>query len=467
MIIRRAKIVCTIGPAVESREGIRGLIEAGMDVARLNFSHGSHAEHGARLDLVRSESEALGKPVAILQDLCGPKIRTGTVGPSVLETGQMVDLIAGNKGDERTVAVEYATLAQDVRPDDRILLSDGQVELRVLDVKGDRVQVRVEHGGPMRSKMGVNLPSGALRMAALTEKDKVDLEFGLSKGVDYVALSFVRRAEEVHELRQLCEKKGRPTPIIAKIETPSAVERLDAIVRAADGAMVARGDLGVELPPETVPVIQKQIIGTCRIHRKPVIVATEMLQSMVDSPRPTRAEASDVAHAVFGGTDAVMLSAETATGKHPHAACSMMDRIIRQAEASRFFQPVSTEPDHSTPDSIAHAAVAIAREVGAKLVVALTETGVTARLVSKARANAPIVAFSSDQRTLRQLALLWGVAPRSLMSPQASFEEQVRDTTQFLTQNGLVKSGERYVMVYGARVGVRGATNAVRVEQLP
>ncbi|MDQ2646517.1 MAG: pyruvate kinase, partial [Myxococcota bacterium] len=447
MIIRRAKIVCTIGPAVESREGIRGLIEAGMDVARLNFSHGSHAEHGARLDLVRSESEALGKPVAILQDLCGPKIRTGTVGPSVLETGQMVDLIAGNKGDERTVAVEYATLAQDVRPDDRILLSDGQVELRVLDVKGDRVQVRVEHGGPMRSKMGVNLPSGALRMAALTEKDKVDLEFGLSKGVDYVALSFVRRAEEVHELRQLCEKKGRPTPIIAKIETPSAVERLDAIVRAADGAMVARGDLGVELPPETVPVIQKQIIGTCRIHRKPVIVATEMLQSMVDSPRPTRAEASDVAHAVFGGTDAVMLSAETATGKHPHAACSMMDRIIRQAEASRFFQPVSTEPDHSTPDSIAHAAVAIAREVGAKLVVALTETGVTARLVSKARANAPIVAFSSDQRTLRQLALLWGVAPRSLMSPQASFEEQVRDTTQFLTQNGLVKSGERYVMV--------------------
>ncbi len=346
-------------------------------------------------------------------------------------------------------------------------MSDGQVELRVLDVKGDRVQVRVEHGGPMRSKMGVNLPSGALRMAALTEKDKVDLEFGLSKGVDYVALSFVRRAEEVHELRQLCEKKGRPTPIIAKIETPSAVERLDAIVRAADGAMVARGDLGVELPPETVPVIQKQIIGTCRIHRKPVIVATEMLQSMVDSPRPTRAEASDVAHAVFGGADAVMLSAETATGKHPHAACSMMERIIRQAEASRFFQPSPTEPDHSTPDSIAHAAVAIAREVGAKLVVALTETGVTARLVSKARASVPIVAFSSDQRTLRQLALLWGVAPRSLVAPQASFEEQVRDTTQFLTQNGLVRSGERYVMVYGARVGVRGATNAVRVEQLP
>src|SRR5690606_31207048 len=392
MISRRAKIVCTIGPSVGSREGIRGLIEAGMDVARLNFSHGTHAEHGARLDLVRSESEALGKPVAILQDLCGPKIRTGTTGPAALETGSTIDLVAGSKGDDHTVAVEYETLASDVRPDDRILLSDGQVELRVLEVKNERVRCRVEHGGPMRARMGVNLPSGSLRLSALTEKDKADLEFGLEKGVDYIALSFVRRAEEIHELREICERKGRPTPIIAKIETPAAVERLDSIVRAADAAMVARGDLGVELPPETVPVIQKQIIGTCRIHRKPVIVATEMLQSMVESPRPTRAEASDVAHAVFGGADAVMLSAETATGKYPHAAVRMMDRIIRQAEGSRFFQPVPTEPDHTTPDSIAHAAVNIAREVGAKLIVALTETGQTARLVSKARASVPLVA---------------------------------------------------------------------------
>ncbi len=467
MISRRAKIVCTIGPSVESREGIRGLIEAGMDVARLNFSHGTHAEHGARLDLVRSESEALGKPVAILQDLCGPKIRTGTTGPAMLETGGTIDLVAGSKGDDQTVAVEYESLANDVRPDDRILLSDGQVELRVLEVKNERVRCRVEHGGPMRARMGVNLPSGSLRLAALTEKDKADLEFGLSKGVDYVALSFVRRAEEIHELREICERRGRPTPIIAKIETPAAVERLDSIVRAADAAMVARGDLGVELPPETVPVIQKQIIGTCRIHRKPVIVATEMLQSMVESPRPTRAEASDVAHAVFGGADAVMLSAETATGKHPHAACRMMDRIIRQAEGSRFFQPAPTEPDHTTPDSIAHAAVAIAREVGAKLIVALTESGQTARLVSKARASVPLVAFSSDERTLRQLALLWGVAPRALVARRSSFEEQVQDTTQFLMQHNLVRSGERYVMVYGARVGVRGATNSVRVEQLP
>ncbi|HEY4159010.1 MAG TPA: pyruvate kinase [Polyangiaceae bacterium] len=467
MIARRAKIVCTIGPAVETREGIRGLIEAGMDVARLNFSHGTHAEHGRRVEIIRAESEALGKPVALLQDLCGPKIRTAVVGPAMLETGGTIELIAGDVGDEHTIAIDYEPLKDDVRPDDRILLSDGQVELRVLGVRGDRVECRVEHGGPMRSRMGVNLPSSGLRLAALTEKDKSDLDYGLSINVDFVALSFVRRAEEVQELRELCERKGRPTPIVAKIETPSAVERLDSIVRAADAAMVARGDLGVELPPETVPVIQKQIIGTCRIHRKPVIVATEMLQSMVESPRPTRAEASDVAHAVFGNADAVMLSAETASGKFPIQACRMMDRIIRQAEASRFFAPSSSEPDHTTPDSIAHAACSIAREVGAKLIVTLTETGLTARLVSKARPTAPILAFSPDDRTLRRLALYWGVAPRSLVERAPSLEEQVRIMSQFLTDNGLVKSGERYVMVYGARVGVRGTTNAVRVEQLP
>jgi len=274
----------------------------------------------------------------------------------------------------------------------------------------------------------------------------------------------VRRAQDIAELRA---KIPKDMLVVAKIEKDSALENIESIIRSSDAVMVARGDLGVELPPETVPVIQKQIIGTCRIHRKPVIVATEMLQSMVDSPRPTRAEASDVAHAVFTGADAVMLSAESATGKYPHAAVRMMDRIIRQAEGSRFFLPNPSEPDHTTADSIAHAAVAIAREVGAKLIVTLTESGVTARLVSKARAMVPILAFSSGERTLRQLALLWGVAPRFVGSKQASFDDQVRDTTQFLLENNLIKSGERYVMVYGARVGVRGATNAVRVEQLP
>src|SRR6478735_1915173 len=456
MISRRAKIVCTIGPAVESREGIRGLIEAGMDVARLNFSHGTHEEHAGRIEMIRQESAALGKQVALLQDLCGPKIRTAKVGPAVLTNGDKIDMIAGDVGDDHTIAITYEPLSQDVRPEDRILLSDGQVELRVIGVRGERVECIVEHGGPMRPKMGVNLPSGSLRLPALTEKDKKDLDFGLAMDLDYVALSFVRRAEEVQELREICERKGKPTPIIAKIETPGAVERLDSIVRASDGAMVARGDLGVELPPETVPVIQKQ-----------VIVATEMLASMVDSPRPTRAEASDVAHAVFTGADAVMLSAESASGKFPLQSVSMMDRIIRQAEGSRFFAPDPSEPDHTTPDSIAHAACAIAREVGAKLIVTVTETGLTTRLVSKARPTAPILAFSTDDRTLRRLALYWGVSPRTLVAAAPNLEEQVQSTSQILADNGLVKSGERYVMVYGARVGVRGATNAVRVEQLP
>ncbi len=395
----------------------------------------------------------------------GLKYRTGKHGPASLTAGDSVELVSGD-GDDQTIGVEYQGLSEDVRVEDRILLSDGQVELRVVGIRGDRVEARVEHGGPMRARMGVNLPSGSLKLGALTEKDKRDLEFGLSIGVDYVALSFVRRAEEVQELREMCQRFGRPTPIVAKIETPNAVERLDSIVRTADAAMVARGDLGVELPPETVPVIQKQIIGTCRIHRKPVIVATEMLQSMVDSPRPTRAESSDVAHAVFGGTDAVMLSAETATGKYPIHACRMMDRIIRQAEASRFLNLAASEPDHTTPDAIAHAACSIAREVGAKLIVALTETGVTARLVSKARPPVPILAFSTEENVLRRLALYWGVQPRSLVA-KANLEDQVRDLSQVLTDRGMLKSGERYVMVYGARVGVRGATNAVRVEQLP
>lgn len=439
-----------------------------MDVARLNFSHGKHSEHKARFDVIRAQSEALGKPVAILQDLCGPKIRTASEGfPAVLETGGTVDLIYGTKGDDHTIAINYEGLANDLKIGDRVLLSDGQVELSVIDIRGERVQARIEHGSPMRAKMGVNLPPGSVRLGALTEKDKEDLAFGLELGVDYVALSFVRRAEEVQELREICEKRGRPTPIISKIETPQAVERLDSIVRASDAVMVARGDLGVELPPEHVPVIQRQILGIAKLHRKPVIVATEMLQSMVDSPRPTRAEASDVAHAVFSDADAVMLSAESATGKFPHATVRIMDRIIRQAEGSPFFKPESTDSDQSTADAIAHAASAIAREVGAKIIVALTETGLTARLVSKARANVPILAFSPDERTLRQLALLWGVTPRNLVTSQANFEEQVRDVMQYLQQNGLVKSGERFVMVYGNRVGVRGTTNAVRVEQLP
>jgi len=460
---RRAKIVCTIGPAVQTAERIRELIAAGMDVARLNFSHGSHEDHARMAEILRAESARADKPVAILQDLCGPKIRTSSIVPPELAVGQHVDLVSRAPGDPHTIGVEYDGLHEDVRAGDRILLGDGQVELRVDGIEADRVRARVEHGGALRARMGVNLPSDRVRVRAITDKDRDDLAFGLELGVDYVALSFVRSAKDVEELREMCLERGRPTPIVAKIETPGAVGEIESIVAASDAIMVARGDLGVELPPEKVPVIQRQILGTCRLLRKPVIVATEMLQSMVDSPRPTRAEASDVAGAVFGGADAVMLSAETASGKHPIRACQMMDRIIREAEESPFFQPAPSEPGPATAEAIAHAACAIAREVGARVIVALTESGGTARLVSKARPMVPVLALSPDEKTLRRLALLWGVSPRP-MDVVTDLEVLAQRTRALLVEAKLVDPGDRFVIVYGAPVGGRGSTNALRVE---
>ncbi len=359
----------------------------------------------------------------------------------------------------------YETLAQDVRAGDRILLADGQIELRVESIRAEVVVCRVEHGGPLRARMGVNLPSERVRVRTITDQDRKDLAFGLELGVDYVALSFVRTADDIEELRALCQSAGRVAPIIAKIETPSAVNNLESIVRAADGIMVARGDLGVELPPERVPVVQRSIIFTCRRLRKPVIVATEMLQSMVSSPRPTRAETSDVAGAVFGDTDAVMLSAETATGQYPIEACAMMNRIIREAEASPFFAPDDSDPDPEIPDAIAHGACSIAREVEAKIIVAMTQSGGTARLVSKARPSVPILALSPDDATLRRLALFWGVSPRPL-PVLSDFDVLVAKTRELVKSEGLA-SGDRFVIVYGAPMAQRGSTNAIRVEVVP
>jgi pyruvate kinase len=464
MRLRRAKIVCTIGPAVASRERIAELIAAGMDVARLNFSHGTAESHGEMARLIREESARAGKPLSLLQDLCGPKIRTGAEVPASVASGDEVWLASGD-GDERTIGVSYASLADDVHPGDSILLGDGHVELRVEASEQGRVRCRVEHGGRLRAKMGVNLPSGRVKLPALTEKDRRDLEVGLGLGADYVALSFVKSADDIEMLRALCVEHGRPTPIVAKIETPAAVQNIESIVRAADAVMVARGDLGVELPPEQVPVVQRSIIATCELERKPVIVATEMLASMTEAPRPTRAEASDVAAAVFGGTDCVMLSAETASGAHPIRACRMMDRIIREAEGSPWFSPTSTDRDGSVPEAIARAACDVAARVGAKVIVALTTSGATARLVSKARPAVPIVAFSPDERALSRLALFWGVSPSPLQVVN-DIDVLVDKTSGVLASSGLAERGDRFVIVYGAPLGQRGSTNAVRVEQV-
>lgn len=465
MNVRRSKIVCTLGPASDSLETIRGLIEAGMDVARLNFSHGTHQEHARRASLVAEASRAAGKPIAILQDLCGPKIRSGRGSPRAVAAGDTLALIEGTTGDDRTLAIEYSGLATDMHVGDVIRLDDGRIALRVAAVDDGRLSVIVEQGGPLRDRMGVNLPARRVRMSALTEQDRVDLAFGLSIGVDYVALSFVKRADDLRELRAICEAAGRPTPLIAKIETPDAVENLVEIVAMADAVMVARGDLGVELRPEIVPVIQKEIIGTCRLAQKPVIVATEMLQSMVDSTRPTRAEASDVASAVFEGADALMLSAETASGKHPQAACAMMQRIILETEGSRFYAPPPSEPGPTTPEAIARAACDVAREVRARVLVAFTVTGGTPRLISKARPGVPVIAFSPAPEALRRLALYWGIAPWPL-DVITNFEELVVRVTGILRDQKVIAPGDCFVMAYGSPPGQRIPTNSIRVVQI-
>jgi pyruvate kinase len=414
---------------------------------------------------LRKASDESKKAVAALQDLCGPKIRTGTFPASFdLRNDAEVTLFEGDATqDEGAIAIQYEGLAGDVRLGDRIMFDDGRVHLRVTAIEKDRVHAICTQGGQMRSHVGVHLPSRTMRVSPLTEKDKADLTFGLANGVDYIALSFVRRADDLKLVREICNEWGQPTPIIAKIETPDAIENLESIVAASDGVMVARGDLGVEFPPERVPVIQRQILGVARRVRRPVIVATEMLQSMTKATRPTRAEASDVANAVFSGADALMLSGETATGDHPALATSMMSRIATEAETSPFYEsaPYATRAT-SVAEAIARGAVNTAREIGARYLVAFTESGSSAMIVSLARPTVPIIAFSPNVKTRRRMSLFWGVVPREMPSLNDS-DKLVDFATGDLMASGFASPGERVVMVFGAPIGVSGTTNSIRV----
>ena len=475
MLIRRAKIVCTIGPASDDQATLEQLIRAGMDVARLNFSHGTHEEHLRRLEAVRAAAEACGKPVAVLQDLCGPKIRCGKVpgGKAEAVQGSAVALVeAPAPGAPEALAapgeipIQYEGLAQDLQVGDVVLIDDGRVVVTVTRLEHGHVQALVTNGGGLRDRAGVHLPARRVRISTLTDKDKADLSFGLAQGVDYVALSFVRHADDIRLVREICEAWGRPTPIVAKIETPAAIDHLEAIILATDAVMVARGDLGVELAPERVPIVQREILGLARVHQKPVIVATEMLQSMVTETRPTRAEASDVATAVFEGSDAVMLSQETATGNHPPLVARMMARIIVEAEQSSFYRPLSSEQPGqraNVPEAIARNACDIARDIGARIIVAFTESGLTARYASKARPVVPIVAFSPNATTRRRLALIWGVVPCHIELLRDA-DEMVERANGFLLANGFVSPGDRFVAIFGAPVGVSGSTNSIRVK---
>ncbi|MBW2370461.1 MAG: pyruvate kinase, partial [Deltaproteobacteria bacterium] len=443
------KIICTIGPACDSEAGLLALIQNGMNVARLNFSHGTHAEHREKIDRIRAISEKIGKPIAILQDLCGPKIRIADVkSPGIqLTPGQTFTLTTACPTDSNDcVTVSYGNLPNDVKPGDRILLADGMMELVVERIKNTDIHCKVVIGGLLTSHKGINLPTRSITAPAITEKDKLDLKFGLACGVDYVALSFVRAAADIHQIKSIIHDEKKDTPVIAKIEKHEALGNIDDIMSAADGIMVARGDLGVEIPPENVPNIQKMLVKKANVLGKPVIIATQMLRSMVDAPRPTRAEAADVANAVFEGADAIMLSEETATGSFPDQAVAFMARIAESAE--REFQHdkyLGLIPKKEMSESVAHASCVLADHLDAAAVIATTRSGATARYIARFRPRARIIALSPDLATVRRLSLVWGCIPHWVPGTKNT-DEMIENAAGTSLESGMVKPGDLVVI---------------------
>jgi pyruvate kinase len=469
MNIQHTKIVCTIGPASRSLEKIKNMILEGMSVARLNFSHGTHEEHLETINNIRRAAKETERAVAILQDLGGPKIRVGKIPePGLrLEAGTSVVLTTRSvEAGENVIPVNYQALAGDVLKGDRIILADGFMELEVTGTSATDVQARVITGGMLTSHKGINLPTRSIRVPSLTPKDEKDLAFGIENGVDFVALSFVRKPEDVEGVKRIIERRGANTPVIAKIEKHEAISNLDSILEVSDAVMVARGDLGVEIPLEEVPIVQKMLIEKANSMGKPVITATQMLRSMVDSPRPTRAEATDVANAVLDGTDAVMLSEETASGRYPVEAVAMLRRIIMTTE-SKFPHEryLSMRPERNVPDSVAHASCVLAHHLGVSAIVAPTQSGQTARCLSRFRPRTPILALSPQPTTVRRLTLVWGCMPRLVPSPRDT-DDMIELAAETVLETGLVEKGETVVITAGQPVWVAGSTNMLRVKTL-
>ena len=465
---RRAKIICTIGPSCNTEPMLRELMRLGMDVARLNFSHGTHQEHARNISRLRRAAKQEDRTICILQDLQGPKIRTGRLKghePVVLKAGSQVTItprdVAGTTG---LISTTFPGLAHELRPGARILLSDGLIELVVTRMHGRDVECDVVNGGMLAEHQGINLPGVALSIPALTTKDRADLEFGLKGGVDMVALSFVRSGADVRSVKQIIAARGRDVPVIAKLEKPQALKQLEEIFEASDGVMVARGDLGVEMPAEKVPVIQKYVIRRAADWRKPVIIATQMLESMIENPRPTRAEASDVANAIFDGTDAVMLSAETATGLYPRETVAMMARIVVEAESNmaEFTQPRRRQQRRlSIAEAICESVAHAAEDLHMGAIAIFTETGNTAILISKYRPQAEIYAFCRTLPVCNRLNLLWGVHP--VVREQAlTAEEMLSAAEQELVRRGRVKTGDVLGVVAGTQMA-SGSTNFMRL----
>lgn len=473
---RRTKIVCTLGPASSDAETIRALIRAGMDVARMNFSHGTHDEHRERIQRVREGAQAEGRVVPILQDLQGPKIRVGKIKDDsvMLEKGQDLTVTTEpiEEGTKDCIFIDYDTLSQDAEVGGRILIDDGLLELEITDIQDSTLQTRVIEGGALGSRKGVNLPNMRTTAPSLTEKDLRDLEFGLQLDVDMIALSFVRERADVEELNRRIKESGKNIGVVAKIEKPEAVRNIDDILEAVDGIMVARGDLGIEMPMEEVPSTQKGLIKNAMSGAKPVITATQMLESMVENPRPTRAEASDVANAVLDGSDAVMLSAETAVGTDPVRVVEVMNQIIREAEdhwqdhrPSLAMTPGHLEQSEDVTESVSYTACRLAEQVGAEALCCLTNSGATARSIARHRPSMPIYAFTDDERVVGQLGVLWGTEAFHIPFQQDT-DQGIARVHSVLRDHQLVDPGDYVVMTVGMPLPARGRTNTVQVSKI-
>src|SRR5690242_3036570 len=463
---RFTKIVATLGPATSTPERLKALFEAGADVFRLNFSHGTPEDHKQRVDLLRALEKQYKHPIAILMDLQGPKLRLGSMaqGPMALSKGQKIRLdMDPAPGTAERVPLPHAEIFQAAKPDGLLLIDDGKVRLRIIAHTEATIDAVVEVAGPISDRKGVNLPNLVLPVSPMTTKDRRDLDYGLSLGVDWVALSFVQRADDIAELKKLVA--GRAA-VMAKLEKPQAIEHLDEIIEQSDGIMVARGDLGVELPPEAVPPLQKRILAACRAAGRPAIVATQMLDSMVHSPTPTRAEASDVATAVYDGTDAVMLSAESASGDYPVEAVTIMDRILKSVEADplyrRLMDASRREPEATTADAISAAARQCAHTLAAAAIVTFTNTGSTALRAARERPDVQILCLTPNLNTARRLTLAWGVHPVQTEDAH-SFSDMVQRAVRIARKEKIAQTGERLVITAGVPFGTPGATNTLRI----
>lgn len=466
---RRAKIVATMGPASAGIDRIRALLDAGVDVFRLNFSHGTREEHAERMRDIRILERELGRPVSVLQDLQGPKIRIGTLrgGETMLEVGETVSfMLTADQGTANAIPLPHEAVFEAVAPGHHILLDDGRRRLVVRAATRERIEAEVIYGGVLSDRKGVNLPDSVLPLSPLTEKDRDDLEFGMELGVDWIALSFVQRPADILEARALVRERAG---VLSKIEKPTALKEIDDIIRMSDAVMVARGDLGVEIPPEDVPGRQKELVRTCRLAGKPVVIATQMLESMMSAPTPTRAEASDIATAIYDGADAVMLSGETAAGQYPVEAVTIMDRIIRRTENHKDYRAIITALEPTVEPTIQHAVSAAAADtadmIGAKLIVAFTSSGATASRIARKRPAVPILAVTPDERVVRRNVLLWGT--QSIRSSAIeTFREMVSQAAEHAVREGYAVRGDRIVIVAGVPFGVEGSTNNMRVVEV-